>query len=159
MRYVEKNLTEGERVIYSTRRHWKVMAPSACLAAILVATGIALLWNMPQSSIPGLIVLCVAVLVFLGGWIRRNGFEFAVTNKRLIYRKGIISISTDELFLAKIESIFVKQGLIGRWLDYGTVTVRGIGGSWEPFADIAQPLLLRRRIQEQTEARAEPIPR
>jgi hypothetical protein len=72
----------------------------------------------------------------------------------VVYRKGIVSIATDEIFLDKVESVFVNQTLIGRWLNFGNITVRGIGGSWEPFKDVENPLLLRRCVQEQLEKRS-----
>jgi len=54
--------------------------------------------------------------------------------------------------LQKIESILVDQGLWGRMLDYGTVTVRGTGGTYEPFPYVAHALQLRRQVQEQIAA-------
>jgi len=54
--------------------------------------------------------------------------------------------------------VLVTQGLLGRWWGYGSVSVRGTGGSWEPFSYVADPLLLRRRIQEQIEHRSAPVP-
>jgi len=156
MRYVERNLTEGERIIYTTRRHWIVLVVPALMAIGIGLIGIALLFRDGESRIVGFTMLGLAGLTYLVGWLRRYAFEFDVTNKRVVYRKGILTLSTDELFLAKIESVLVTQGLIGRWFDYGTVTVRGIGGSWEPFRLVAQPLMLRRRIQEQAEMRAAP---
>jgi uncharacterized membrane protein YdbT with pleckstrin-like domain len=158
MRYVEKSLTEGERIVYTTRRHWVVLVGPGALAAVLAAAGVALLFEKDFLWIGGVILLAVAVGIFGSGLLRRYGFEFAVTNKRVIYRKGIASISTDELFLDKIESVLVTQGLLGRWWGYGNVSVRGTGGSWEPFSHVADPLLLRRRIQEQIERRSSPVP-
>jgi uncharacterized membrane protein YdbT with pleckstrin-like domain len=155
MRYVERSLTEGERIVLTTRRHWIVLVGPSILAALLAVAGIACLFNK-DLRIGCPILLAIAAAVFLSGWLRRAAFEFAVTNKRVIYRKGIISVATDELFLDKIESVLVTQGLLGRWLNYGSVAVRGTGGSWEPFQTIADPLLLRRRIQEQIEHRASP---
>ena len=155
MRYVERTLTEGERIIYTTYRHWIVLLGPVIASALLALPGIALLFYK-EFWIGGAILLGTAAGVVVWGLLRRYAFEFAVTNKRLIYLKGIVSISTDELFLDKIESVLVKQGLIGRWLGYGSVTVRGTGGSWEPFPSVADPLLLRRRIQEQIERRTSP---
>ena len=155
MSYVQRTLTEGEHVVYTTRRHWIVLLGPSTLAILLAAPGIALLFQK-DLWIAGVILLAIAAGVFLSGLLRRYAFEFAVTNKRAIYRKGLLSISTDELFLDKIESVLVTQGLLGRWLDYGSVTVRGTGGSWEPFPTVADPLLLRRRIQEQIEKRNAP---
>jgi len=157
MRYVEQSLTDGERIVYTTRRHWVVLIGPAAGAGLLALAGIVLLFENDFMWIAGVILLAVAVGILLSGLLRRYGFEFAVTNKRVIYRKGIVSVSTDELFLDKIESVLVQQGLLGRWWGYGSVSVRGTGGSWEPFPDIADPLLLRRRIQEQIERRFSPV--
>lgn len=152
MRYVEENLIEGERVMHTARRHWIVIAGPVILSGLLALPGLAVLFNK-KAWFAGVIILAIAACLLLWGWFRRNAFEFAVTNKRLIYRKGIVSVATDELFLEKIESVLVKQGLLGRWMGYGSVSVRGTGGSWEPFSEIDNPLLPRRRIQEQMERR------
>jgi uncharacterized membrane protein YdbT with pleckstrin-like domain len=158
MRYVEQSLTEGEQIVYTTRRHWVVLVLPGIGAGALALAGITLLFEKDIFWIGGVFLLVVAAGIFGSALQHRYGFEFAVTNKRVIYRKGIVSISTDELFLDKIESVLVQQGLLGRWWGYGSVSVRGTGGSWEPFPDIADPLLLRRRIQEQIERRSAPIP-
>jgi membrane protein YdbS with pleckstrin-like domain len=156
MRYVEDNLTEGERIIHTTRLHWIVLVGPAFAAGLLVLAGIGFAFNK-DLRIGALIMPSLGAIVFFWGWVRRRGFEFAVTNKRVICRKGIVSVSTDEMFVDKIESVLVKQGILERWLGFGSVTVRGIGGSWEPFQNIADPLLLRRRIQEQIERRTAPV--
>jgi uncharacterized membrane protein YdbT with pleckstrin-like domain len=158
MRYVERSLTHGEHILYTTRRHWVVLIGPAVMAGLLALAGIALVFEKDFLWIGGVILLAVAAGIFLSGLLRRYAFEFAVTNKRVIYRKGILSLATDELFLDKIESVLVKQGLLGRWWGYGSVSVRGIGGSWEPFPNIADPLLLRRQIQEQIDRRSSPVP-
>jgi uncharacterized membrane protein YdbT with pleckstrin-like domain len=158
MRYVEQSLTEGEQIVYTTRRHWVVLVLPGIGAGALALAGIALLFEKDIFWIGGVFLLVVAAGIFGSALQHRYGFEFAVTNKRVIYRKGIVSISTDELFLDKIESVLVQQGLLGRWWGYGSVSVRGTGGSWEPFPDVADPLLLRRRIQEQIERRGAPVP-
>jgi uncharacterized membrane protein YdbT with pleckstrin-like domain len=158
MRYVEQSLTEGEQIVYTTRRHWVVLVLPGIGAGALAFAGIALLFEKDLFWIGGVFLLIIAAGIFGSALQHRYGFEFAVTNKRVIYRKGIVSISTDELFLDKIESVLVQQGLLGRWWGYGNVSVRGTGGSWEPFPDVADPLLLRRRIQEQIERRSSPVP-
>jgi len=157
MKYVEQSLTEGEQVVHTTHRHWIVLVGPVAGAVLLAAPGIALLFEKDMFWIGGVILLAIAAGILVNGLLHRYGFEFAVTNKRVIYRKGLVSISTDELFLDKIESVLVHQGLLGRWLGYGNVSVRGTGGSWEPCPDIADPLLLRRRIQEQIERRSMPV--
>ena len=132
MSYVNRNLLAGERVVYRTRLYWLLLAwPVVFL--IVVAVPIGWLATTDQWNDLAWIPLGIAVLVLLGAIIKRQSSDFAVTNKRVIYCKGLVSVATDELFLDKIESVLVTQGLLGRWWGYGSVSVRGTGGSWEPF--------------------------
>ena len=81
--------------------------------------------------------------------------EFAVTNKRVVTKVGLVERDSQETLLSKIETIGVDQTLAGRLLGYGTVTIVGTGGSREPFALIAQPLEFRRQVQTQIVAAEE----
>jgi hypothetical protein len=54
------------------------------------------------------------------------------------------------VLLPKVESIGVDESLFGRMLGYGTVIVRGMGGSFETFDKIVHPNELRRQVQQQT---------
>jgi hypothetical protein len=51
-----------------------------------------------------------------------------------------------EMNLQKIESVDVDQSLIGRIFDYGAVTIRGVGSSYEPLRLIDAPLKLRSTV-------------
>jgi len=52
-----------------------------------------------------------------------------------------------ELLLRQVEAISVDQSVLGRMLDFGSVTLTGTGGVREVFHNISAPLELRRRIQ------------
>lgn len=75
--------------------------------------------------------------------------EFAVTNKRVILKTGFLQSKTAEMFLNKIESVGVDQSISGRILGFGSITIRGTGGSFEPFHRVSSPLRFRNEIQEQ----------
>jgi uncharacterized membrane protein YdbT with pleckstrin-like domain len=76
--------------------------------------------------------------------------EFAVTSSRLIFKVGLISRYTTELLLAKVESIGVQQGLVGRVLGYGDLTVTGTGGAREVFRRVRDPIGFRNHVQQAT---------
>jgi uncharacterized membrane protein YdbT with pleckstrin-like domain len=76
----------------------------------------------------------------------------AVTNRRILIKTGIMSRRTIELLLSRVESIVITEPFLGRMLGYGTVIVRGTGGTPEPFTLIAHPTEFRRHVQEQIEA-------
>ena len=68
-----------------------------------------------------------ALLLLLGAWIRRRATEIVVTDRRVIFKRGLISRHTVEMNVSKIETVDVEQGLAGRIWDYGTVLIRGTG--------------------------------
>ena len=84
-------------------------------------------------------------------WIRRATSEFAVTDRRVIMKTGVITRKTLELNLVKIESVGVDQSLLGRIFDCGTITIIGSGGTREAFPLIGSPLAFRRAVQEAIE--------
>jgi uncharacterized membrane protein YdbT with pleckstrin-like domain len=131
------------------------------IAAVLALVGATLLltpWNAIKGgggSIAGplrwagVACLVVAAIFFGIGLMRRNATEMAVTNRRVIVKSGLASRRTIELLLARIESIAVEEPAMGRLLGYGTVIVRGTGGTPEVFPQIAHPLAFREQVQRQ----------
>ncbi|HKZ43515.1 MAG TPA: PH domain-containing protein [Anaerolineales bacterium] len=74
--------------------------------------------------------------------------EFAITNLRIIAKKGLIRRHTIEMLITKIESVSVNQNIIGRLLNYGSVIVTGTGGTRESFNGIYDPLDVKKKIHE-----------
>jgi uncharacterized membrane protein YdbT with pleckstrin-like domain len=52
------------------------------------------------------------------------------------------------MLLPKIESVSVNQNILGRLLNFGTVTVTGTGGTMESFRAIIEPLAVRQKINQ-----------
>ncbi len=162
MGYVQNNLNPGERILYATRLHWIVLWRSIFIEAIFTAAGLALLvWaatdkhtergQAQAAGIAGLALILFGSIILGVAVIRRNATEMAVTNKRIIIKVGFLTKRTIELFLAKVESVGVEQTLLGRMMGYGSLTVRGTGGTNEPFSHVANPLEFRRQVQHQIE--------
>lgn len=153
--YAEKHLIAGETVKYETRLHWIVMLGHVAIAAFFALLGIALLferWTGAEVAPPraaALFPLTLAAITFCIGLLKRNATEMAVTNKRVIVKSGLANRRTIELLLPRIESIAVEEPALGRLLGYGTVIVRGTGGTPEVFPQIARPLEFREQVQRQ----------
>ncbi len=86
------------------------------------------------------------VVSFLSAWFVRVTTEIVVTDKRIIHKVGWIARRTEEINITKVETVDVAQGIVGRIFDFGTVLIKGIGGSWEPLRRVASPLQLRNAI-------------
>ena len=162
MNYVEKHLIPGETLQYQTKLHWHVMLWHVAFGVIIVLAGMAILagsWDSKagKTASPG--VRIWFALVFFGvaggliafGVLKRKATEIAVTNKRVIVKMGIATRRTIEVLLPRIESISVEEPAIGRLLGYGTVTIRGTGGTPEVFENISHPLEFRQQVQRQIE--------
>jgi uncharacterized membrane protein YdbT with pleckstrin-like domain len=93
-----------------------------------------------------LVFVTVGVLLAIAAWLKRFGTEIAVTNRRVIYKTGLIRRHTTEINMDKIESVDVDQSVLGRLFGYGTVTIRGTGEAVEPLRDIADPIDFRNAI-------------
>jgi uncharacterized membrane protein YdbT with pleckstrin-like domain len=149
-------------VQYETRLHWIVTLGHALIATVLAFIAITFLVasrsggkstavSPARSVMIWAALLCftlAAIFIFIG-LLKRNATEMAVTNKRVIVKSGLADRRTIELLLQRIESIAVEEPALGRLLGYGTVIVRGTGGTPEVFPQIARPLEFREQVQRQ----------
>lgn len=100
-------------------------------------------------GVVGLGFVLLALIVWIQTWVIVATTEIAVTDRRVIVKRGLIRRSTMEMNLRQVESVQVNQTVLGRLLDYGTVTIKGTGSGIEPISKIAEPLRLRHAISAQ----------
>ena len=150
-RYIDEILQPGERVLYSTNAHWIFYFPA--ILAWIVA--IALFVVSRQTDIYGVMIVCLfgsglvalaALFWTVKGWFHRFTTETDVTNLRVVHKTGFIKRRTFEMALDKVESVDVDQTILGRILNYGDVTIRGVGEGIETIKTIASPLAFRSSI-------------
>ena len=145
MSYIDRNLLSNETVAF--RGHLsRVVYVSPSLLLLL---GLAVLALDGDIAAIGVILLLAGLAGLLGAFIRYKTSEFAVTNKRVIMKIGLIRRTSVEIVLSKVESITVDQGIAGRVFNFGSIAVVGTGGTHDPFHRIAAPLQFRRAVQEQ----------
>jgi membrane protein YdbS with pleckstrin-like domain len=153
--YLDDHLLAGERIIYRARLHWTIFLTAIVVVLLGVALGILLQVLEPAYSHAGLALAGVGLLLAIGPAVRYISSEFAVTDKRVLGKLGFIERESKETLLSKVEAIAIDQGVIGRILGFGTVTITGTGGTQEFFPRISEPLEFRRQIQSQIIAQEE----
>jgi uncharacterized membrane protein YdbT with pleckstrin-like domain len=79
-----------------------------------------LLWRYTAYAL-----VLVALILLIQQWLQCWITEIAVTNRRVIYKKGLIRRQTNEMNMDKVESVKIDQSILGRMLDYGSVTILG----------------------------------
>ena len=140
MSYVQEVLQPGEEIRYQATIHWVTYLHGAVwlLAALIVWTATPLAGF--AATIIGLGLFAIGAFFVARAWFNRWITEIAVTNRRVIYKKGFISRTTAEMHMDKIESVKVDQSVLGRILDYGKVTVLGTGTGTESLGRIDEPI-------------------
>jgi uncharacterized membrane protein YdbT with pleckstrin-like domain len=134
-------------VRYRTTVSWTVYVPGLVVGAVALASA----YLAYKSSVSALFLLAAALaLIALVGLARglfvRATTEIAVTDRRIVFKRGFLRRHTVEMNMAKVESVDVDQTLAGRLFDYGDVTVRGVGSTFEQLSFIDAPLRLRTTV-------------
>lgn len=148
--YARATLAPNETPFYRTSLHWIVFARFAGLALLvflLVAMPFAIAVQVLTGSQIGWFALPLPAFILLPPTLAFASSELVITDRRVLIKTGMISRQTLEMFIPRIESVAVHQDVVGRMFDYGTVTIRGMGGSDEAFKAIAHPLAFRNTVQ------------
>lgn len=149
MSYLDHILEPGETIRWRGSVSWTIYTPTIVLALCGLA---ALIFGANDASAAyfswfvALIFAAAALVAFVPAWFRRWTTEIAVTDRRIILKRGLIRRRTVEMNMQKVESVDVDQTLLGRLFDYGDVTIRGTGSTFERLRRIDAPLKLRTTV-------------
>ena len=136
--WTDKKLTYGEEIVYVTRHHWSMLLTPLSL---LVFTFVSL-WLL----IPVIIYFAYKTFLFLSN-------QFIVTDRRVIQKKGLYYIRTEEWPIEKIEEVIYTQSLGDSWWENGTVILLGIAISKTRLTNIWHPKHFRNAIYSQLPAK------
>ncbi|MEW6453566.1 PH domain-containing protein [Leptospira sp. severe_002] len=152
MSYTQSVLQPGETIVAQGRLHWVIYsgAIGALVAGVIVV-------GLERKYIPDYTIIIAATALLFGAlfagtfmhaWFKRFITEFAITNRRVIYKRGLIWRKTVEMNMDKVATVDVDQSVLGRMLDYGKVQVFSAGGGQgiDVRESIASPIALRNAI-------------
>ncbi|MBL8546630.1 MAG: PH domain-containing protein [Hyphomonadaceae bacterium] len=128
MRYIDESLADGETIIQ--RGRWPGVFWFGAWAALILL---------------GLIL--VGVFIFITAYVKMKSTDFAVTNRRVILKRGWLNRHTQELAVESVEGVTLDQSFIARIFGYGRVIVTGTGEARIVFPPMANPVAFRRSIE------------
>ena len=142
MSYIQNILSEDEKLIWRAHLHWVYMAKGFLWLFLFSIIGILFdyfLWqNTGRYTAPesvhilgrNIIInislfewICVAggIMLFLVYYLKYISTEILLTDKRILYKTGLIAVKAEELELQEIKEEKVNHGWFGYTLGYGTV--------------------------------------
>ncbi len=151
MVYYTKVLQPDEKTLVVGRLHWSIYG-RALIVLVIAAALLVLSRSVPDPdwqhyvAVTSGVVALFGLLLLLKAWIIRRTTEIVVTDRRVIYKRGMLSRHTMEMNVSKVETVDVDQPLGGRMFGYGTVLIRGTGSSWEPLVGVGSPIAIRNAI-------------
>ncbi len=167
--YIRQSLAEDEKLIHMAHFHWMYTLSAflnvlfgVLLTFVILILGVnfqpgadpdlsfveGVLSLHPGIKILAFFVFLMGLLKFASMMIVKATTEIAITNKRLVYKRGLVSRFVGEMNIDRIEGVNVLQGILGRLFGYGRVMVRGMGVGEVVLPPIQQPIRFRKAIEK-----------
>ena len=148
MTYSEQSLGQNEKLIYEAHFHSLYFAAAWLAVIFCVALAVAALVFVEGIAKLGLLCISAAGLaVVLYQMIPIWTTEIAVTNHRVVIKRGWLTRSTTELQLKNIEQVNFHQGLLGQIFNFGKIVIHGTGVDDLILPNIARPVDLVKAIE------------
>jgi uncharacterized membrane protein YdbT with pleckstrin-like domain len=148
-------LLAGESMILPpVGKHWVVLATRAFWPAVLtvLALGAVNLAPFVPSCVRVLLTLLVLVCAIVAAgyvWLTWRAATITVTDQRVILEEGVLVRNSTVIPLNRVQDVSTRQAVLGRILDYGTLTIDTAGHGMQPterFRDVVHPGTLRDQI-------------
>ena len=147
MGYPDNVLATDEQVVLHRHPHWKRLivpvlallvttALAAFLAALVARTG----WDANTKKVVSAVV--AGVWLLLVGWLTLRPFlawlttHFVITDRRVMYRHGVLTRAGIDIPLARINSVEFRHGLVDRMVRTGTLIIESASQDPLEFTDI-----------------------
>lgn len=147
MGYPEDLLAPEERLLLHRHQHWKALiGPSLWLLVLTGAAIAGLVWAASLSGGAATAVYVAVGVLWLGlaGWLFGAPLvswmttHFVITDRRILYRTGIITRSGIDIPVARINTVQFRHGLIDRMFRTGTLIIESASDDPLEFEDIPE---------------------
>ncbi len=159
MSYIDETLMPNEKVILREQPHWIIFSTPAtyllfAILLLLIGPFFGFLneeyfWDLNLYQFLTVILLFVSIVTALSMYVAYVTSEFGITDRRVLVKVGLIHQQSLEFYYNRIESIMMYQNIIGRFVNYGTVRIHGVGGGFDTMRHIPNPRRFRELVLEQ----------
>ena len=130
--------------VYQARLHWILFFWPALLLCLALFLGMRFEPLKEVSYYLALFALLWGAMV----WFTYHFSYLTIKKNQVILCTGVLVRKTLDIPLNKIESIDIRQSLLGSLLHYGSLVITGTGGSRQMVNFLSKPLTCRRYIEQ-----------
>ncbi len=138
--------TEEEHEIWSGRPSWRgrmaILVPGVLLTILVL---VVCLWAGAPALVTLVVVVLVALVTVVWAFIETLRWKYAITNRRVFVRRGLVSIHEQTARLERVQDITLHQTLFDRMFGVGRLlidTAGSSGGALE-FKALLEPTRVR----------------
>jgi uncharacterized membrane protein YdbT with pleckstrin-like domain len=161
MAYPSRLLNDNETVSVDLHPHWWFLAgPTLAIGASIIAGVVTLVATEADSTVStvagwatlaALVASGIWLLVRYGRWLTTH---FVITNRRVIFRTGLLAKRGIEIPIDRVNTVHFSQGVWERIVGVGDLLIESGGETGQQrFTDIRQPDRVQRVIHAEMESR------
>lgn len=134
----------SDDIVYQARLHWILFLWPVVFFVLVVYVGIA--FEIVRT--PSILLAFLTFAWGLGTWTLYHFSSLTIKKKRVIVQTGMLVRKTLDIPIEKIESIDIRQSIVGVMFGYGSLEFTGTGGTREVINFLCKPLTCRRYIEQ-----------
>jgi uncharacterized membrane protein YdbT with pleckstrin-like domain len=135
-------------VMYQAKLHKIIFFWPVVLLIISLILGYVIYTNVPKSELISSLLALFAVIWIIMTWITYHFSSLIIKKKQVILSTGVLVRQIVDIQLNKVESIDIRQTIIGSILRYGSLVITGTGGTRHVIHFLSNPLTCRRIIEQ-----------
>lgn len=147
MGYPDNVLAADERVVLHRHPHWKrligpVLVLLLATAAVAFGLGVVNHTDWEQMAKNVVMIVLAVIWLILVGWLTLwpvlnwRSTHFVITDRRVMFRHGVLTRSGIDIPLARINSVEFRHGLLDRIVRTGTLIIESASQDPLEFNDI-----------------------
>jgi uncharacterized membrane protein YdbT with pleckstrin-like domain len=159
--YPSRLLNDNETVSVDLHPHWWFLAgPTLAIGGAIIAGVVTLVYTEVDSTVrtvagwATLVAIAASgiwLLVRYGRWLTTH---FVITNRRVIFRTGLLAKRGIEIPIDRVNTVHFSQGVWERIVGVGDLLIESGGETGQQrFTDIRQPDRVQRVLHAEMEAR------
>jgi uncharacterized membrane protein YdbT with pleckstrin-like domain len=161
MAFPSRLLNDNETVSVDLHPHWWYLAAPSIAIILAIAAGVATLvatevdstWRTAAgwATIVAIVASSCWLLSRYGRWLTTH---FVITNRRVIFRTGLLTKRGTEIPIDRVNTVYFHQSIWERVLGVGDLLIESGGETGQQrFTDIRQPDRVQRVLHAEMEAR------